>query len=208
MRHRTRLALLWLAVSVLACLAEPSDDTDPLGDPYGTYAIGGHLLENQCGEGVPALDPISFDVDLGRLGETSVWRQDGAPLAYGTVSSDGTWEVRQTVVQNVFDADPLTGAAACALTQTEVLRLKGPPLPPPGSGPMDAAAGDSSPLDGGVPGAGNVAAAGAETMEGSLEITFVPTAGSDCTPSLAAYGGPFAALPCSVRYELTAQRQD
>lgn len=193
-----RLALLWLVVPLLACLVEEGDAPDPLGEPYGNYAIAGHLVDNECGEGVPALDPIAFDVELRHLGNTAVWRRAGAPLVYGSVAPDGTWEVQESVVQDVYDADPVTGAAGCALTQTETIRLEGVPLP---LGVQDAGVGDAG--DAGAPAQGPP-----EEMSGDLEIRFVPTTGSDCAPTLAAFGGPFAALPCTVRYELTAERAD
>ncbi len=198
MRPWTQLASLWLAVPLLACLVEDPDAPDPLGEPYGRYGLDGRLIENTCGEGVPAIDPLSFEVELRRLGATSVWLQVDAPLAYGSVSSEGVWEVQGTVVQNVYDADPLTGTAGCALNQTESIRLEGPPLPDTDRGVQDGA----------LPDAGASAPIAPERMDGTLEIRFAPTSGSDCSASLAAFGGPFGALPCTVRYELSAERRD
>ncbi len=203
MRLWTQLALLWLVVPLLACLVDDGDSPDPLGEPYGDYTIEGHLVENECGEGVPALDPIAFDVELRHLDHTAVWRQAGAPLVYGTVSPTGTWEVQQSVVQDVYDPDPITGTAGCALTQTETIRLEGAPLPIDAPPAQDAAAADAGdPID-----AGATQGSPGE-MNGTLEIVFVPTAGSDCSPSVSAFGGPFTALPCRVRYDLTAQRTE
>ena len=41
------------------------------------------------------------------------------------------------------------------------------------------------------------------TISGSQTTEIEPLAGADCTPAVAALGGPFLSLPCRVEYVLT-----
>lgn len=49
-------------------------------------------------------------------------------------------------------------------------------------------------------------ASDAASFAGTITYTFAPSDGSDCTDQLAAAGGSFAILPCSVGYTLQANR--
>ena len=176
-----------IAFPLLACLT----GGEPPGEYYGTYEITGVLLENQCGAGVPALNPFSFKVELRTDGSAALWRRPQAPLTYGIVR-DGVWEIDTSATLPVYEADPIAGTPGCALTQTESIVLE--------ELEMDL---DTAMPDGAMPDAAMPDAGAHNAMSGTTTITYTPTPGSDCSPSLVTFGGPFDSLPCALRYELS-----
>lgn len=180
------LSLAVLAIPLLACLT----GGDPPGEYYGTYEITGVLTANECGAAVPALDPFTFRVELRTDGGSAMWRRQQAPLIYGVVR-DGVWEIDSTATLPVYEADPATGVVGCALTQAESIVLEELVAD------LDAALPDGGPMDAGEP--------GDTQMQGTTTITYTPTPGSDCSPTLVTYGGPFDALPCTLHYELSIE---
>ncbi|MEM9071589.1 MAG: hypothetical protein AAGE52_23985 [Myxococcota bacterium] len=226
-------SLALIGATCLACLVDDGDGPDPLGELHGSFTITGTLDENECAGAVPALSPISFDVELRRLEQTAVWRRSGAPVTYGTID-DGEWEISTTVVQTVFDPDPITGHPGCSFTQQEIVVLREGDAEADAGNAADATVADAAVADAAVADAAvdaavadaavdaaAVADAGLPTndagapdggvvlrpMDGEMIIRFTPTTGSDCSSTLAAFGGPFPMLPCSVRYELAGQPQ-
>ena len=180
------LSLAALAIPLLACLT----GNEPPGEYYGTYEITGVLTENECGAAVPALNPFTFRVELRTDGGAALWRRPEAPLSYGIVR-EGVWEIDSAATLPVYEADPTTGMLGCALTQAESIVLE-----------ELVADQDAAIPDGGGGDAGEEMG-DALTMQGTTTITYTPTAGSDCSPSLVTFGGPFDALPCALHYELS-----
>lgn len=186
LRRMTRLlSLVALAIPLLACL---TGENEPPGEYYGTYEITGVLTANECGAAVPALNPFTFRVELRTDGGAALWRRPQAPLTYGVVR-DGVWEIDSTATVPVYDADPSIGLAGCALTQVESIVLE-ELLADLDAAMPDGGASDAGPSD-------------EIQMQGTTTITYTPTAGSDCSPTLVTYGGPFDSLPCALHYELS-----
>lgn len=182
---------------------------DP-GDSIGVFSVTGTLVENTCGhEAVPAMDPLSFEVEL-RYSEEGLgyWILPGSPMMQGPASDPSKMTFDSESIVNVFGASnvveetPIYGIpelsiesqttkAGCDLRQVEhiVVTLSD----------SDETTTDGAP-DGGL--------RALKQFTGKNTIGFRPTAESDCTPIKAENGGPFLAFPCAVDYELTANEKD
>jgi hypothetical protein len=175
------------------------------GDSLGTFDVVGALEENTCGSAaVPALDPLTFSVELRRQGALAYWRMTKQPLTTGVVMSSGALRFRTETWIPVLADEPALGYPGCALVQTEEVEVTvdGVETETDAGAGTDGGvvAGDASvrATDGGV-----VEDVEPRTLAGDNVITFAPDPASDCTPLLASLGGPWLALPCAVRYELT-----
>lgn len=188
--------LLPLALAGVASAALGGCELDLPGESRGTFAVEGTLEENGCGaEAVPARDPLRFPVELREDDGRALWRRAQQPLVEGTIEDDGSYRFEARVRLDVLEADPAQGQAACVLVQQEVLtaRVIG------GGVSGDAGAGgDASAVQDG----------GEARLEGTQVIDMKPAAGSDCSPVLAASGGPFLELPCTLAYTLDGTPRD
>ncbi len=196
------LSFAALAVPLLACLT----GGDPPGEYYGTYEITGVLRANECGAAVPALDPFSFKVELRTEDGTGLWRTVDGPLTYGVVR-DNVWEFDTTATIPVYEGNPTEGTPGCALTQVETIMLEETAPESDDAGMPD----DGGMHDAGAPDVGTDDSEDNEdglVMTGTSVITYTPTAGSNCTPSLVIAGGPFDALPCALEYDLSVVPTD
>jgi len=184
-RHLLPLVAVFL-VGFDAC------EMDYPGETAGTYAVVGILEENTCGAGVGALNPLEFFVEL-RVEDTgeAIWRRPQQPMVSGGYAN-GAFHFERSVTAPVYAADPDLGTGACTLLEHDVIDATLHPVL--GDGGVAADASVFEPSDGGVP---------EYELRGSSVVDFSPTADSDCSRSLVAQGGPFAALPCRVRYTLT-----
>jgi len=184
---RTLLPLLALfLVGFDAC------QMDYPGQTAGTYSVVGILEENTCGAGVGALNPLEFFVEL-RVDDQgqATWRRPQQPMVSGGYAN-GTFHFERNVTAPVYAADPSTGTGACTLLERDVIDATLHEVL--GDGGVVGDASVFEPVDGGV---------GDYELRGTSVIDFSPTSDSDCSRSLVASGGPFAALPCRVRYTLT-----
>jgi hypothetical protein len=179
------------------------------GEVVAAFHVIGALEENACGAtAVPAIDPIVFDVEIRNDRGRGFWRQADAPVISGTFDDeDGEFAFRTTRQVPVIAPEPETGVRGCAVEQreevsgtvTHVLVL------------ADGAVADASPgPDAGTGEAPDGAAQPDTTAEltGESRVTFTPVPGSDCTAALAVAGGPFAALPCMIRYRLDGDERE
>ncbi len=199
-RWKTWLALIVLAIPLLACVADDEEDSedDPLGELVGTFEIEGRLVENECGStALPAMDPLTFRVELRHDEGVAIWRRPSAPITYGTIH-EGQWRIEASTVVPVFDPNPETGHPGCALTQIARFALDEMHA-------EDPDAGTDGGLDGGADGG---IQASIEAFDGESTIQLVPYPGTDCTPALALLGGPFLTLPCTVTYDVEATPTD
>lgn len=174
------------------------------GEEVGSYAISGELMENSCGrEALPAADPLEFQAQLRRENGVGYWVVQ-PPATAGRLDEDGAFSFRRDSVTdleepaqarveqpedyfvNPDEADRPSDEPLCRLRIEEeirgrVLRVSA----------MDALLGDAD-------------AGGAEyDLEGENTIEIRAMSGSDCGRVVASGGGPFAQLPCQVRYEIT-----
>lgn len=178
------------------------------GEPVATYRVVMSLVENTCGaQAIISTDGKEYSVELRQDGVKGYWRRAGRPAVQGTLDADYNFTFTSSgVVASEQDA----GVDGCQLVQDEVLSGS---LRADAGGDGGAAGGDAGAAAAGAAAAGAAATrdAGTEALgsligEDTLRITSL--AGTDCSRALAAGGGPFEALPCTVRYKLTGVRRD
>lgn len=172
------------------CLAGCWDQgEEPPGEPVGTFEAVGLLVEHSCGSAIPSPDPLELDFALREEpGGRAYWRQPGGPIFAG-VKRDGEYVFQVSQSWKVIEPDRFRGYVGCSVTQNDVFRFELEEVEDPmGDVALGADAGVApKPL----------------TLTGSQSTEIVPLTGSDCTPAVAASGGPFLALPCRVEYVLT-----
>ena len=161
---------------------------EPPGDPVGVFEASGLMVEQSCGSAVPAPDPLDLDFDLrSESGGRAYWRQPGGGLFAGVYKDD---EYTFTVSRSwmVIEPDRFRGYVGCSVTQRDTFTFIVDEVESETDAPSGADAGVEPAL---------------LTMSGSQTTEIVPLSGADCTPAVAALGGPFLSLPCRVEYVLT-----
>src|SRR5687768_12661779 len=90
------------------------------GEVVAAFHVVGALEENECGTtAVPAMDPITFEVELRQDRGRGFWRRTDAPVVSGTYDEEGGFEFRTTRQVPVIAPEPETGVRGCALEQRE-----------------------------------------------------------------------------------------
>lgn len=174
---------LCLLVSLAGCWDQGQE---PPGDPVGTFDTEGLLVEQTCGQAIPAADPIQlvFDLRTEPAGR-AYWQQVGGSIFAG-VQKDGEYSFQVSQSWTVVEPDAFLGYVGCSVTQHDEFRFA-----------VEETDGEAA-LDGdaGVP-------TSPMTLTGSQITEITPVAGSDCMPAVVAGGGSFLSLPCRVEYVLT-----
>jgi len=190
-----RWTLLALLVLGFGCWGQ---EEDPPGEPVGTFEAVGLMVEQSCGAAIPAPDPLELMFDLrSESNGRAYWRQWGGSLFAG-VEKDGEYTFQVSQSWMVVEPDRFRGYVGCSVTQRDVFTFL---VDVPEIDPEDEmGAQDGLDMDAGVDeGVDPVLI----TLTGSQTTEIEPLTGSDCTPAVAALGGPFLALPCRVEYVLT-----
>jgi hypothetical protein len=203
-----RWTLFGLPLLVLGCWGQGEE---PPGQAIGTFNAVGFMVEQSCGAAIPAPDPLDLDFELrSEFNGRAYWRLLGGAMFAG-VEKDGeyTFQVSQSFM--VVEPDRFRGFVGCSVTQRDVFTfvVETVELGAETDGGVD----DGGVEDGGLEDAGanqeSEADAGPEpillTLTGSQTTDITPLAGSDCTPAVAALGGPFLSLPCRVEYVLSGE---
>lgn len=199
----TRKAVFLSVVLAFLGLLGASGGCEPRvhpGQTLGTFQVVGSLDANGCGAAVPALDPIAFEVEVRDDRGRGIWVRGDGPIQTGVQLPDGAYRFRTGATVPVISAQP--GYRGCNLQQVEMIEVHVTPTTSialagedgglqPDAGTADADAG----ADGGVP-------ERAMELSGISEIQYTPTSTSDCSPLPVVNGGPWAALPCTLRYTL------
>jgi len=177
-------------VSIVLAAACWGQGEEPPGEPVGEFEASGLMVEQSCGAAIPAPDPLDLQFQLrSEDGGRAYWRQPGGPLFAG-VYKDGAYVFTVSQSWMVIEPDRFRGFVGCSVTQRDTFTFVVEDVP------SDSAADASSGAD-----------AGAEpsllTLSGSQTTEIDPLTGADCTPAVAASGGPFLSLPCRVDYVLT-----
>lgn len=193
-------AMSWTVIAVIGLTSgcwEQGGEELP-GELIGTFEAAGLMVEQSCGAAIPAPDPLELKFDLrSESNGRAYWQQWGGSTFAG-VEDDGryTFQISQSWV--VIEPDRFRGYVGCSVTQRDVFTFEVDVIEP------------TTDPDGGVPEDASMerdADAGLEplsfTMTGSQITEIAPVTGSDCTPAVAATGGPFTSLPCRVEYVLT-----
>jgi hypothetical protein len=187
MRRLCIVALLALALGASEC--EPA----PPAERVATLEVTASLEYNHCGDqAVPADPTLAFAAEVLRDGTRAIWRRPGGSDLEG-IYDDGTYVFVTHTQQVLIEPAPAWGEPGCTVDEVQATEMQITVE----EGEEGADAGAPEP-DAGVP---DVPA----TMTGLLEIRLTPVADSYCVPMLAVAGGPFHALPCSLRYRLEGE---
>lgn len=186
------VGLPWLA---LGCWGQTEE---PPGEAVGTFNAVGFMVEQSCGEAVPAPDPLDLDFELrSESNGRAYWRRPGGSMFAG-VEKDGEFTFQVSESWMVIQPDRFRSYVGCSVTQRDVFTFKVETV---------EVGADAGVEDGGTDDAGSDVDSTTEpnllTLSGSQTTEIVPIAGSDCTPAVAAMDGPFLSLPCRVEYVLS-----
>jgi len=201
----------WISLSLLvfACACWGQEE-EPPGELVGSFQALGLMVEQSCGRAIPAPDPLSLKFDLrSESNGRAYWRQWGGSTFAG-IQQDDTYTFQTSRSWMVVEPDRFRGYVGCSVTQRDVFTFE---VDAP---EMETAADAGVEDDGGVTDDAGVEAdggvdAGVDAgidptlvlLSGTQSTEIIPLAGSDCTPAVAAVGGPFLSLPCRVEYVLT-----
>ena len=175
---------------------------EPPGELVGSFEAVGLMVEHSCGSVVPAADPLNVRFNLRTESNGRVyWQKSDGSLLAG-VERDDKYSFQISQSWMVIEPDRFRGYVGCSVTQRDVFtfELSTPEL----ETDTNADAGvDDSDVDGGIEDDAGVDALfdpSLTTIAGSQTTEIEALAGSDCTPAVAAVGGPFLSLPCRVEY--------
>ena len=211
-----RWTLFGLPLLVLGCWGQGEE---PPGEPIGTFNAVGFMVEQSCGAAVPAPDPLQLDFELrSESNGRAYWQRLGGAMFAG-IEKDGEFTFQVSQSWMVVEPDRFRGFVGCSVTQRDIFTFVVETLDVEtdsdagivDGGVEDAGVEDAGVEDGGVEDGGvdEESDAGVEpvllTLTGSQITEIIPLTGSDCTPAVAALGGPFLALPCRVEYVLSGE---
>ena len=196
---------------VLGCWGQTEE---PPGEPIGTFKAVGFMVEQSCGAAVPAPDPLELDFELrSESNGRAYWRRSGGAMFAG-VEKEGEFTFQVSQSWMVVEPDRFRGFIGCSVTQRDVFTFVVETLDietEADGGVADGGVDDGGVEDGDVEDSGTEQEPEADasieptllTLTGSQTTEIVPLTGSDCTPAVAALGGPFLSLPCRVEYVLS-----
>jgi hypothetical protein len=207
--HRTRRPSFLGVLPLFAAVSCVPSKPDASGEMVGVYAINGALVQNTCGQSaLPAVDPLKFEVEIRQNDRVGYWQTDKQPQRAGELDEDGTFLFtgEQTSLVSSMrtprnDLEPTNFVSLtpdfdlkttnCAMRVKETIE---------GSLARRVILVDGGDLqiDDSNPGAKHDL-----TGDNTIEVSATPE--SDCSASLAAYGGPFSNLPCMAHYVLSGE---
>jgi hypothetical protein len=190
----------WILLSLMALsCACWGEDEEPPGELIGSFQALGLMVEQSCGAAVPAPDPLDLKFDLrSESNGRAYWRLWGGPMFAG-IEKDDTYTFQTSQSWMVIEPDRFRGYVGCSVTQRDVFTFE-VEVPE-----IEAGLDGGVEEDAGVDGDAGVDVAIEPTLvllTGSQTTEIVPLSGADCTPAVAALGGPFLSLPCRVEYVL------
>ncbi len=192
-----RWILLSLMVLTSACWGE---DEEPPGELVGSFQALGLMVEQSCGAAVPAPDPLDLKFDLrSESNGRAYWRLWGGATFAGLEKND-TYTFQTSQSWMVIEPDRFRGYVGCSVTQRDVFtfEVSVPEVEPD----LDAGVEEDAGVDAGAEDEGWIDPT-LVLITGSQTTEIVPLSGADCTPAVAALGGPFLSLPCRVEYVLS-----
>lgn len=157
-----------------------SCSTAPLpGNILGTYKVSATADSSTCGSGLNVPSPWTFDVEISEKGSTFYWSWlDGSALLSSPIEADASTTTTLTSTQQGdVDQAPDGAAGPCTMQRSDTIDITLGSGKPPGS------------------------------FTGTMTYDFSVVSGASCSDQLTASGGSFAALPCTVKLSMTANRQ-
>jgi hypothetical protein len=182
-----RCVRLGLLVLVGGCWDQGQE---PPGEHVGSFEAQGLMVEQSCGEAVPAPDPLDLSFELrSEAAGRAYLQQAGGSLFAGVVRNGGEYSFQVSQSWTVIEPNPFLGYVGCSVTQRDEFAFVVEES-------TEDTGDDAAEADAGV-------APTTMTLTGSQTTSIEPVTGSDCTPAVTAGGGPFLSLPCRVEYVLT-----
>ena len=179
---------------LLLCAACWGQGEEPPGEPVGRFEATGLMVEQSCGAAIPAPDPLDLVFDLrAEAGGRAYWRRQGGSMFAG-LFKDGQYTFTVSQSWMAVAPDQFRGYAGCSVTQRDTFTFLVEDLLEEEN--TDAGGEDATDPDGGVDPT-------LLELSGSQTTEIEALAGADCRPAIAAFNGPFLALPCRVEYVLT-----
>ena len=206
------LAFVLVLLLLVAAVGCQKPATKASGLLVGVYAIDGALIENTCGQAaLPAVDPLRFEVEIRRNDRVGYWQTDKQPQQLGEIEDDGEFRFRQEQTKLVSkmrvarnDLEPGDFASGqedfdlktttCAMKIRETIE--------------GTLARTFVWSDAGEPELDDSAPRPKHDLTGDNRIEVTATDDSNCSASLAVFGGPFANLPCVAHYALQGDLQE
>ncbi len=189
-----RWTFLSLALLGLGCW--PQGDDELPGEVIGEFQAVGLMVEQSCGAAIPARDPLDLSFEL-RLEENGrAYYRLPTGQAFAGTGSNGEYAFQVSQSWMVVEPDQFRGYVGCSVTQRDIFTFI---LEEPVVDSAADAGVDAEQADGGATAIDPTLV----KLTGSQSTDITPLAGSDCSPAVAALGGPFLALPCRVEYVLT-----
>lgn len=188
-RARYPSSMRWIALGTLlfaaACWGQGEE---PPGEPVGEFEASGLMVEQSCGSAIPAPDPLDLQFELrSEDGGRAYWRRPAGSL-YAGVHKDGEYTFTVSQSWMVIEPDRFRSYVGCSVTQRDIFTFIVEEVETEKDEASDADAGAQPAL---------------LNLSGSQTTEIDPLSGADCTPAVAALGGPFLSLPCRVEYVLT-----
>jgi hypothetical protein len=206
--HRSRLPL-FAVIALFAAVGCVPAKPDAAGDLVGVYAINGALVQNTCGHAaLPAVDPLKFEVEIRQNDRVGYWQSDKQPQRSGELEEDGsflfTGEQSSLVSSMRTPRNDLEPGDFVSLTPDFDLKVTNCAMRV-----KETIEGTLARrvvlVDGGEPQIDDANPGAKHDLTGDNTIEVSATPESDCTASLAAYGGPFSNLPCMAHYVLSGE---
>lgn len=207
-----RVSSLIGGLALLAAVGCQPPAPNAVGELVGVYAINGALIENSCGHmALPAVDPLKFEVEIRQNDQVGYWQVEKKPQQAGELEDDNSFRFSG---ENTSLVSSMRGArndlepgdfisltpdfdlktTTCAMNIKETIE--------------GTLARRFVTVDGGEPEVENAGAKPKHDLSGDNTITVSATPESDCSASLAAFGGPFSNLPCVAHYKLSGELQE
>ena len=181
-----RFVLLVVLLPVVACWDRGEE---PPGEAVGSFEATGLMVEQSCGSAIPAPDPLDLTFDLrAEDGGRAYWRRQGGQMFAG-IHTDGEYTFTVSQSWMVIEPDRFRGYVGCSVTQRDIFTFV-----------VDEVEAESEEPE---LGADAGAVPSLLTLSGAQITEIDPLSGADCTPAVAAAGGPFLSMPCRVEYVLT-----
>ena len=175
----TAACLLFAATGCVEALGDK--DAHQPGEPLGRFHVSAARTANSCGEGsLGSAAAWEFDVDLAR-GASALFWDNGAQVITGSLRTDAMSFRFESSIAIDMRTEQDIGLPACTIHRRDVA-----------DGVLDSATDDVT------------------GFVGTLDYAFAAAPDSECTDLLVGGGEAplFAALPCAMAFELTAERTE
>jgi hypothetical protein len=207
--HRSRRSSYLGILALFAAVSCMPSNPDASGDMVGVYAINGALVQNTCGQAaLPAVDPLKFEVEIRQNDRVGYWQTDKQPQRAGELDDDGTFLFtgeQTSLVSSMRTArNDLEPANFVSLTPDFDLKTTNCAMRVKETIEGSLARRIVS-VDGGEPQVDDADPGAKHDLKGDNTIEISATPESDCSASLATYGGPFSNLPCMAHYVLSGE---